>query len=403
MDITSSILAQIIAGLIISVITALVAWLLHPWQRIKARIGSRKRYQRQASATQLLRERLGLLIERLEENLVENAVSVEEAIGETLVEGVGRTQLLKPISVFFQSVLLEAKKDTSRSTRASVLNAARQFLTSIDSAHKQIINIGCEVLKNIDGELVDNIVLADFSTPVYKVLNALAEQYAGKDGLVRVYIISSDRRFISPQDTLKWRSLFATGEMARFYHLEPPIPFNKRKELFKQLQGNKSVLLTGVERMYPNGRIVVFPGIGTLVDLASLHQLRVFAVAESYKVQPALEGETARDGNDSEGAYVELVFLEISTNLSLITDHALHVKVSNGPFRVKQIETESLKCCMRFWRNQIEDKRYPLGIIFDLDGTLIDSEPTHKVLYQEVAEMADYHLSDEEYGRSCAA
>jgi HAD superfamily hydrolase (TIGR01509 family) len=394
MDIQRDVLVNIIGGLIVAVLVALVAQLLHLLPRIP-RPGPRKRHQRQASATQLLRGRLGLLIEKLEKNPVEDAVLVEKAILETLV---GRTQLLKPISVFFQSVLLEAKKNRLHSTRASVLGAARRFLAGIDRAHEQIINTGCEVLKNIDGELVDIIVLADFSTPVYKVLNALAEQYAGKRGSVRVYVISSDRHFISSRDTLKWKRLFATGEMARFYHLEAPIPLDKSKELFERLQGNKSVLLTGAERIYPNGRIVVFPGIRTLVELASLHQLRVFVVAESYKVQPALKDEVARVGTDSEGAVVELVFLTISTSLSLITDHTLHVKASKGPSKVKQIETESLKCCMRFWCSQIEGKRYPLGVIFDLDGTLIDSEPTHKLLYQEVAQMAGYHLSDEEYG-----
>ncbi|HEY3294534.1 MAG TPA: HAD family phosphatase [bacterium] len=40
---------------------------------------------------------------------------------------------------------------------------------------------------------------------------------------------------------------------------------------------------------------------------------------------------------------------------------------------------------------------FPLGVIFDLDGTLIDSEALHKSLTQEIARSLSYRLSDEEY------
>jgi beta-phosphoglucomutase-like phosphatase (HAD superfamily) len=45
----------------------------------------------------------------------------------------------------------------------------------------------------------------------------------------------------------------------------------------------------------------------------------------------------------------------------------------------------------------MDGKNYPLGVIFDLDGTLIDSESLHKGLYQKMAARIGVQLTDEEY------
>jgi glycyl-tRNA synthetase beta subunit len=133
-------------GIITSVIAAAVysVLCLHLLPRIKnwiARIidwlGLKRRYPLQASATQLLKERLQSLIKNLEKNPIEDAIHVEEFISMAFEE---RKQLLQPIRAFFLRVLQEAKKNRLRSTRASVLDAARQFLISIKRAHKQINN-----------------------------------------------------------------------------------------------------------------------------------------------------------------------------------------------------------------------------------------------------------------------
>jgi beta-phosphoglucomutase len=82
----------------------------------------------------------------------------------------------------------------------------------------------------------------------------------------------------------------------------------------------------------------------------------------------------------------------MSPGVSFVSDHMTH--------NVRQDISEqpvSLKCCHRYWLNQMEGKNLPIGIIFDLDGTLIDSEPVHMALYQEIAHSLGYSLSDAEY------
>ena len=46
---------------------------------------------------------------------------------------------------------------------------------------------------------------------------------------------------------------------------------------------------------------------------------------------------------------------------------------------------------------RLECGHYPLGVIFDLDGTLIDNEELHKTLFQDTARSLGYSLSDDEY------
>ncbi len=340
-----------------------------------------------------MRERLQLLIDRLERGK-EDAVEVDQTISSTLL--VSRKQLLEPISSFFHTVARETRLDPHRSAKAAVIAAARRFLEEIDDAHNRLAAEGCEILNRLGGELVDVIVLADFSTPVSKVLSALAQRYAINAGSVRVYVISSDRHFISSQDTRRWQEQFKTPAMTPF-HLEPIVTFNNHRDLFSSLADSNCVLLTGAERIYPDGDIAVFPGIRTIVELAAAHKIPSIVIAESYKVQPRSKDEIGRLGTDSVGEVVEMGFLTVSAYVSVLSDHALHTTSLPSLLGVRQVQSESFRCCMRLWRNKVEGRRYPLGIIFDLDGTLIDSEPVHKELYQEVAKMLDYDLSEEEY------
>jgi beta-phosphoglucomutase len=269
----------------------------------------------------------------------------------------------------------------------------------MNDSQERLSLIGQSILENFSSELIDVIILADFSVPVSKVLKKLAEQYPQKRSSVRVFLISSTRHFISSQDTQKWRRLLAEGDLGRFYFLEDLVSYPNSGSLFNNLfQGNKkAVLLLGAERIYPDGKIVVFPGIRTLAKLALASNLPTIFVAETYKVQPLQGGDILGIGSDIENEEVELGYLELSDNLYLLTDHGLHVKETVNRFQVDQYRRNTFKCCARFWKNRIENKNYPIAIIFDLDGTLLDSEAIHEALYQEVAQKVGYLLSDDEY------
>jgi HAD superfamily hydrolase (TIGR01509 family) len=47
--------------------------------------------------------------------------------------------------------------------------------------------------------------------------------------------------------------------------------------------------------------------------------------------------------------------------------------------------------------HRIDYSPYPSGVIFDLDGTLINNEVIHRELFQEIARSRGYFLSIEEY------
>jgi beta-phosphoglucomutase len=47
--------------------------------------------------------------------------------------------------------------------------------------------------------------------------------------------------------------------------------------------------------------------------------------------------------------------------------------------------------------HRIDYSPYPSGVIFDLDGTLIDNEAIHRELFQDIARSLGYYLSLEEY------
>lgn len=354
----------------------------------------------QPSATTYLRECLLRLRNDIESYPEMSAVDIERKLDKTLS---GRKQLLMPIKERFMDRLRQAKKSKSASTGSAIIDDIAAFIHKMDEAQCDIAVIGQKYLESFGGELVDSIVLADFSLPVSSVLKTLAQNYASKHGSVTIHLVSADTHFISSQDTTRWSEFFAEGEMKRFYHVKEPTPFSSAAQLFERLlkEGTINVLMLGAERILPDGRMVVFPGIRAISTRAVLHRFHVLVVAESYKVLPAARNDNVDVGSDTEGATVELASLEMSSSLSLITDHQIH---EYAPSDDKEIQATSshqrMYCCIRHWNNRLEEKHYPIGIIFDLDGTLLDSELTHIKLYQEAGRNLGYELTNEEYETS---
>src|SRR5262249_5969827 len=152
------------------------------------------------------------------------------------------------------------------------------------------------------------------------------------------------------------------------------------------------IFLMGTERVYPSGQILDWSGMGRIIRAANMHGIDVFVAAECYKVQPLLAKEVEREGVSMDSCLTELTSIEIRPKVGCISDHAPHISNCEAS-RVK----EPLKCCYRFWRNRMEDKNYPIAIIFDLDGTILDSEEVHKFLYQQSARTLGYELTDADY------
>jgi len=331
------------------------------------------------------------LISTLENNEQFGDVEVENSI-ESCLEG--REHLLRPIRAYLTRVFWKARASAGVSAAAVVVRAARRFLQVLDRAQAGAANGACEILQDSGRGLVETIVLADFSLPVAKALDQLALNNPEKKKSVRVHLVPCGEHIASTIDTRRWKEALATKAMARFYNIDSPIPYEKVGHFFETLgaMGKRTMFLLGAERVYPDGKFFDWPGMRVICLHAKRCGIEVLVVAESYKVQPLLKGEVPGSGTAVDGKPIELVPMPLEPGIRFVSDHMVHAVSDERNGR-----PVSLKCCYRNWLNQMEERNLPLGVVFDLDGTLIDSEAVHKSLYQEIAKTLGYSLSDQEY------
>lgn len=305
----------------------------------------------------------------------------------------GRDQLLRPVAAFLLSVLEDAQKNPSAMPRSEVLTVAKRFVAVRENAQQEIIKRVCNTLQNSTG-LVDVVVVADFSSLIASSLRQLAIQNPKKDKSVEICLVVSGGSFNIHADTKRWEKELQEANMARFYKFGQEIPFENVAGHFEQIgqKNQRMIFLMGTERVYPNGQILDWWGMGRIIRAANMHGIDVLVAAECYKVQPLLAKEVEREGVSMDSLSTELTSIEIGPRVGFISDHAPHIS-NHEPIRLK----EPLKCCYRFWRNRMEDKNYPIAVIFDLDGTILDSEEVHKLLYQQSARALGYELTDAYY------
>ena len=355
----------------------------------------------QPSLSALLRARLRELRSVIEEEPFLSEIALEGAIRETLA---GREQLIGPIRSHFLEVLRAARRRDDEPTGSAVNRAISQFLDLMRQAHERIASEGSALLASIGGGLVEDVVLADYSTPVFEVLRALAMGRPERRKSVRVHLIAANANFLSPQDTTGWTSrLTNDGDCERFFHLEPVTVFEEVPQLAMRLtsEARRAVLLVGAERIYGDATVLVWPGVAMLADLFRENECPVVVAAETYKVIPRLASEMPRFGTDTAGVGLELGVLTMGPNLVLVTDHRVHSKSREESREQAARElprtSSRVDCCRAFWLSRLSGRSSPLGVIFDFDGTILDSEETHFRLYSEVAARVGIELPRERY------
>lgn len=365
-----------------------IEWRKGPDVPLSHRINFRfRRYSAHPSASQHLRTCLKTLIARLERQAPAGPSAIEKLIADSLA---GRDQLTRPVVRHFLEVLAKAKKSNVGPTHKLLAEAARHFLEDIQWSHDQIAKLGASFLEHLDGALVDRLILFDYSTPVTRLLEQLASEHPNQRGSVSLVLILAVRNLLSPLDTHTWKALLKKAAWRRLFEVNT-VPFSEHLRVFDRLsrQGGTSILMTGAERISGDGKIVVFPGVRGIVTGATHHGIPVMIVAECYKVQSASEAEDLEIGTNADGYPVQLSHLLPAKGMTLITDHGIH-SFDRG-------QTTNLKCCIRAWSNKVTNTDRPLGIVFDLDGTLMDTEEVHKSLYQQAARQIGYCLTDDEY------
>jgi len=342
------------------------------------------------SASEFVANQVRRLIVELEQHEHLSDLLTKELIVESLT---GRDQLLQPLTTYLLDVIDEAQKNSHTSPQVEVLTVAKRFLDDCERARSVIVARICDILQNEHSGLVEVIVVADFSGSIARALVQLAKQNPDKFKSVEVCLVLSGEHFSVQGDTERWEAEFTKEEMARFYRFENQVPFKELKKLFEEIRRKKrrAMVLMGIERAYPQGEFLDWPGMGMIINIAKKHSIDVLIAAECYKVQPLLPTEVPRAGISMKGSPIELAPIQMGPGVWFVSDHAVHTA------NACQAQGEAIKCCYRFWRNRMEEKHYPIAVIFDLDGTILDSEETHKRLYQETARSLDYDLTDAEY------
>ena len=357
--------------------------------------------QPQPSATTQLKADLETRKRRFERS---PDLSLTDAMDVLSQHAIGRRQLSGSIKNYFENTIRSRTIGELASTAA--IEVISRFVSAIDDAQAALAVVGREVIENIDGRRVDSIVLADFSTCVAAILTELAKSDLVNTAVVRIYIVTADLHFISTQDTEKWIRFFKRTNVAKFYKLQGQVPFGERdvSNLFDDLKrrSSHSVLMTGAERVIPDGSVLNFPGIPSLASIALKRAFDVVVATETYKIQHLVERDELEIGRDAAGAAVPLPKVGFVDRVLLVTDHGVHTQFnahSSGEVRRRGAQL-ALCCCSRHWMNRLEGKNYPLGLIFDLAGTLLDSEPVHLKLYSEFGKELGFSLTKEEYARS---
>lgn len=312
-----------------------------------------------------------------------------------LAQLAGRDQALKPFRDFLLGVVADCREEADRSARKSLRSAAEDLQNVIHVSSEATAAVGVTALSKYGGSLVQSLVLADFSVPILRMLRSLARHFPNEVNAVRVDLIAADRRFLSSQDTRRWLTELSTEPLSRFFFLGDKVSFRNAAAYLRQVRPRRPVILAGTERITSDGRCVVFPGINALVTLAAAEDIDVLMVGQTFKVTESDASLTI--GADASGAAVELGVVTLSQRIAFVSDHALHVGASTTRFESLRPSTKCLRCCYRYHRNRQERKRLPLGVVFDLDGTVLDSEKMHRKLYQDVAQDLGYSLSAEEY------
>lgn len=311
-----------------------------------------------------------------------------------------REQALRPIEDTLLGTLTTARRTKANGIRYQILSDLERLSNEIDESSRRLGSLGAALLSESAQGLVRTLILADFSVPIQNILRELADRFPTRRNAVKVYIISSGRRFLSSQDTQRWRRELTSNNLQRFYYGREVIRLREVTSFLTKYEKNGTVLLAGVERIYPDGKVVVFPGIRSLVTAASARDVDVLFVGQTFKVHQVLDGETVGIGSDIYGATVELGLVELSARVALLTDHGYHGQFSRDRFAYRRPKTRNLNCCLRYHGNRIEGRAYPIGVVFDLDGTLLASEAHHMKLYQKIGQRIGYPFTDEEYEAS---
>jgi HAD superfamily hydrolase (TIGR01509 family) len=340
------------------------------------------------SASEFVIRRIERLLSRLRQRNRWNDALVKDLITKSLT---GRDQLLRPLGAFFQTVA-----EGSSGPAVAVRKAAELFLKYCHRAHANIVRHVGHILQNNERRMPDTIVLADFSGLVASSLSELANRNARCKNEVNILlVVGGKERFPSQEDTRRWEGELKKPHFRRFYRIEKRVPFDELPSEFKRIksQNGRVVVLMGIERAYPEGQFLDWSPMSAIVNGAAIYSFEVIVAAECYKVQPRLPEEFSSFGVSMEGALTPLMPFQVGPGVHFVTDHAAHSVQSDAAQ-----SGMSFKCCYRFWLNQMARKRYPVGIIFDLDGTIIDSEHTHKKLYQNMAAaLLGYDLTDTQY------